>query len=197
MIQSSTPHFSTAALLHRQGIYGEEELRLFNEHVTYKKISREQMLLSPGQIAQSAYFIISGAAYQYVLKNEIEEQVIDLHTQDEWMLNHSSFVSRKPSTVYMKVFADAELLEISINSLHQLIAIQPRFIRLGRILEEINYRLRFFDEQHSPQEKYAFVMKEKPVWLQKFPLKMIASYLKITPETLSRVREKFASADKT
>jgi hypothetical protein len=51
-------------------------------------------------------------------------------------------------------------------------------------------RVIFFDNASTPTEKYLYILNNRLQLIQAFPLKMIASYLKITPETLSRVREK-------
>ncbi|MEO5563434.1 MAG: hypothetical protein ABIR18_08365, partial [Chitinophagaceae bacterium] len=60
------------------------------------------------------------------------------------------------------------------------------------IFEQATSRVHFFDNRLNPTEKYQYILDNKSGLLQKFPLKLIASYLKITPETLSRVRESFS-----
>jgi hypothetical protein len=61
---------------------------------------------------------------------------------------------------------------------------------MGRILEESTSRIDFFDNNNTPDEKYRYIIANKPKLLQKFPQTIIASYLKISPETLSRVRKR-------
>lgn len=57
-------------------------------------------------------------------------------------------------------------------------------------MESATERIHLFDNALNPIEKYNYILANKPELVQAFPLRMIASYLKITPETLSRVREK-------
>jgi hypothetical protein len=67
------------------------------------------------------------------------------------------------------------------------------FFRIGRIFEQAIQNQDYQHTRISPEEKYALLLKTKPQVIQRFPLKHIASYLGVTPETLSRVRRKMIS----
>lgn len=75
---------------------------------------------------------------------------------------------------------------------HRLIGQSQSFLQMGKILEESTSRIDFFDNNNTQDEKYQYVLENKPELIQSFPQKLIASYLKITPETLSRVRNRFS-----
>ena len=62
------------------------------------------------------------------------------------------------------------------------------FLQFGKILNQTKYRTSLYDSSLNPSDKYKFISNTKPELMRAFPLKIIASYLKITPETLSRVR---------
>ena len=158
-----------------------------------KEITKGACLLKPGQVCQSLYFIGSGSFIQFKEKDEIDLQVIDLHVDQEWMLNQQSFVRQQPSETFIQAFTDSHVYELTITKLHELINRSSAFFQLARLLEPTPSRIKLFDDQLSPAAKYQFVLDHRPSLLQAFPLKIIASYLKITPETLSRVREKLSS----
>ncbi|PKG42822.1 Crp/Fnr family transcriptional regulator, partial [Psychroflexus sp. MES1-P1E] len=109
---------------------------------------------------------------------------------NDWVINHKSFTTRKPSEYSIQAFEESFIYELSIDAIHRLIAQSQSFFQMGKILEESTSRIDFFDNNNTPDEKYDFIIKNKPSLLQKFPQKIIASYLKITPETLSRVRKR-------
>jgi CRP-like cAMP-binding protein len=169
------------------GSFTAADLTLVEQHITYRTIPKNAVLLQEGAVCQSAFFILKGAFYQYQLV-EIEESIIDLHGHSEWLLNHSSFISQKPSQTTIKAFMDSEVFELSIQSIHELIARSPVFFQLGKVLDQTSSRIHFFDNALTPLQKYQYVLANRPQLVHLFPLKYIASYLKITPETLSRVR---------
>ena len=178
-------------VLNATGNYSEKDIILFEREVKFRRVHKDEVLLTNGEVAKSIFFILKGAIYQYSLKSAIEYNIIDLHVENEWLLNHKSFVSQTPSVNFISAFTESEILEISIESIHYLMGRSPAFFQLNKILEHSTSRVYFFDNLLTPLQKYQFIFENKPQLLQKFPLKIIASFLKITPETLSRVREKF------
>ena len=169
------------------GRFTTEEVSLVEKFLIRRQFKRNEILLNEGAICQSVYLILTGAAYQFSV-NDVEENIIDFYIEDDWVMNYPSFVGQKPSTTYIKAFTDCETLELTIHILHHLIEISPAFFQLGKVMEQGMARIHYFDHAFSPLQKYNHLVETKPRLLQHFPLKMIASYLKITPETLSRVR---------
>jgi len=178
-------------ILKSNGIYNDRDIQLFADKIKFRRIAKDEILIKQGQVCRSVFFIIEGAFYQYNFKNEIEENVLDLHSDNEWFLNYNSFISQKPSDSFIKAYTDSKIFELDIESLHWLIGESPGFLQLLKILEPATARVHFFDNRLTPVEKYKYVFDNRRELIKKFPLKFIASYLKITPETLSRVRESF------
>ena len=176
--------------LQKNGIFREDDLILFSENIKIRSIKKDEILLREGEICKSIFFVDDGAVYQHNEKDEIEQNVIDLHIEGEWLLNHTSFIAQKPSEGVIQAYSDCNLVELTLHSLHKLIGVSPTFFQLGKLLEPSNSRVSFFDNDLTPIQKYDYILKNRPQLLQIFPLKIIASYLKITPETLSRVRAK-------
>ncbi|MFY7670412.1 Crp/Fnr family transcriptional regulator [Tenacibaculum sp. MEBiC06402] len=168
----------------------EEEISLLSKKLLNKQLKKGDTILNKGDVCSSVYFIICGSLYEYYLDNDFNINVIDLYCNQDWVLNHKSFVSRKPSQYSIEAFEDSQVYELTIEGIHELIGVSQSFLKLGKILNKANNRLDFFDKNKSADEKYKYVLNNKPMLLQKFPLGMIASYLKISPETLSRVRNR-------
>jgi CRP-like cAMP-binding protein len=181
-----------AEILEKTGRFSDYDVSLFEKKTKIRAVKKGEIMLREGEICQTAFYVISGSFYQYNFKDEIEENVIDLHIKNEWLLNEQSFIAQKPSENIIKAYSDSTVLELTLFSMHELIAQSPAFFQMGGILEMSKSRVHFFDNSLSPLKKYQYILDNKPALLQKFPLKIIASYLKITPETLSRVRENLA-----
>ncbi len=155
------------------------------DRVNEKRVSKGVVLLSEGEVCRDLSFLLKGSFKQYHRNKELDEVIVNLFVEGDWVLNHQSFTSQKPSTHKIEAFEDSEILTINIHQLHELIGLYPSFFVLGKMLEASNpYDLK------TPEEKYIHLLETRPDFIQKFPLKYIASYLRMTPETLSRVRNK-------
>lgn len=176
--------------LKKAGQFSEEEIVLLQKEVQSHVCVKGTILLKKGDVCSSIYFIKKGAVYHHTTDESGHQRVIDLQVTNDWVLNHKSFTSRKPSEYQIQVYEDSEIYELTMASVHKLIAISQSFLQMGKILEETTSRIQFFDGNYTPDEKYAYILTHKPLILQKFPQTILASYLKITPETLSRVRKR-------
>jgi len=181
---------SAQEILASVGSFSSHDLLLFEEKTCRKIFKKNDLLLRQGEVCQSVYFILSGSFFQFQ-SDGIVEIIIDLHLPEEWMYNHPSLIDQKPSGTTIKAFEDAEVIELSLYQLHELIARSQSFLHLSKIFDQTNHRTYLFDNALSPAQKYNYIKKAKPFIVQVFPVKMIASYLKIAPETLSRVRANY------
>lgn len=178
--------------LRNTGSYSEKDLSLLEDVMESRILKKDEILLEVGQVCSSICFLKEGAIYQYTIDKENTEHVIDLNIPNDWIINHQSFTGRKPSTYAIKAYKESKIVVVSMDAIHALIAQSQTFLQMGTVLEKAVSRVQFFDQQYSPDEKYEYVLKQQPKLLQTFPQKMLASYLKITPETLSRVRKRIS-----
>ncbi|WP_439581648.1 Crp/Fnr family transcriptional regulator [Dyadobacter bucti] len=176
-------------ILRATGTYTDAEVALFEEAVATRHVNRNEVILHKGQVSQSIYYLLSGSVYQYEQVFELDQKIIDLRVQNEWFFDYQSLISQRPSETYIQAFTNCDVLELSLDTVHYLTGRSIAFLQLNKVLEGASERLRFFDQSMTPAEKYAFILKNRPRLIQAFPLKMISSYLKLTPETLSRVRK--------
>lgn len=176
--------------LQSAGSYSQEELSLLEHKLQYRTYTKQEFLLNKGEVCSSLYFIKSGAICQYKEDDIATKHMIDLNVTLDWVINHKSFTSRKPSEYYIQAYETSEVYILSIEAIHELIAKSQAFFQLGKILEASTERVHFFDNNNTPDEKYTYILKHKPALIQKFPQTLVASYLKMSPETLSRVRKR-------
>jgi CRP-like cAMP-binding protein len=179
------------------GTYSHEEVALFEKVAMLRHLTKNEVLQKEGETASSMFFVQKGALYQYQATDDQSNNIIELYTANEWLMNAHSFVSRQPAQTAIAAFSDSTLLEITIERIHYLIGRSPAFLQLNRVTATANSRVLFFDHSLTPAQKYQWILDSRPGLIRQFPLKMIASYLKITPETLSRVREKLVGRAST
>ncbi len=178
--------------LRKVGRFSEEEVMLLKEELQFRTLKKDEILLDKGEVCSSLSFVLSGSFYQY--KNDADENknIIDLNATNDWIINHKSFTSQKPSEYYIQSYEESNICLLTVESIHWLIAKSQSFLQMGKILDTSVARIDFFDNNNTPDEKYQYIIENKPEIIQRFPQKLIASYLKITPETLSRVRNRFS-----
>lgn len=159
-------------------------------NIPQKILDRNEILLNEGEVCKCFYFILSGS-FSQSQTYEINEVIIDLHLPNEWMFNQQSLTEQASSNTKIKAFAKSEIIELSLKSFHCLCSKSQSFLQFGKILNQSGNRTFIFDNSLKPNEKYIYINSVKPQLSRIFPIKMIASYLKIAPETLSRMRANF------
>jgi hypothetical protein len=169
------------------GTFSPAELELIVTKCSHRHIAKNDYVLQAGEVCNAISFLLSGACYEFHIE-DTDERIIELYCAYDCIVSPSSFFFQRPAEDPIKAFTDCEVLTLSIHDLHQLIGVAPVFFQLGKILQPGWFRVGFYDQAMSPREKYSHLMAHKPEIIRTFPLKYIASYLKITPETLSRIR---------
>ncbi|WP_276088646.1 Crp/Fnr family transcriptional regulator [Pedobacter sp. JY14-1] len=152
-----------------------------------KEIPKGDFLLRPSAVSNSIHFLIEGAAIHYDGDGG-DEGIFELYVKSDCMVGPGSFLSQQPSSQNIRAFSDSKILSLSIYALHELVGKSASYFQLGKVIQPSWFKAAFYDQDMSPDQKYAHLLEHKPEIVQQFPLKVIASYLKISPETLSRVR---------
>jgi CRP-like cAMP-binding protein len=176
--------------LNQNGTYSTSEIVLLEDVLEHKTIDKNDFILKAGEVCDSVGFVASGAFYQYKYDKDNNIVVSDFYIQNDWVINAKSFTSQKPSEYIIQAFETSSVYLLSIESIHGLIAKSQSFLQMGKILETGNSSTTFFKDIKAPDDKYTLLLNKRPEIIKRFPQKFIASYLNITPETLSRVRKR-------
>ncbi|WP_149276631.1 Crp/Fnr family transcriptional regulator [Pareuzebyella sediminis] len=172
------------------GNYSKQELKLLEEALEYKTVDKDNFILRAGEVCDRIGFVVNGSLYQYKYDEDNNTIVSDFYIENDWVINTKSFTSQKASEYNIQAFETSSIYLLSIESIHSLIAKSQSFLQMGKLLEANNSSTTFFKGHKTPDDKYALLLKERPEIIKRFPQKLIASYLNITPETLSRVRKR-------
>lgn len=156
-----------------------------------RTLVKGELLIKEGEIESNLYYVSSGALRVFLL-TEYEEMTIRFGYEGSFINSLSSFISQKPSEFYIEAIRKTTIQLISKDKLQEIIhqdtESMEEYIALIETLvtQQIEREIDLLTV--SPSERLKRVLARSPNLFQQIPLKYIASYLRMTPETLSRVR---------
>lgn len=170
----------------------EEEINKFISVIKPKQIRRKQYLLQAGDVMRYECFVNQGCLRSYYVDDNGQERTLTFAFEDWWTGDMYSFLSGNPSRFDVEALEDSTLLLIERQQLEKLYDEIPQLNRHFRILLERAYvamQNRIFESMSmTAEERYRAFQNRYPHFEQRLSLKHIASYLGITPESLSRIR---------
>jgi CRP-like cAMP-binding protein len=156
-------------------------------------IKKKKDLLVSGQVCNYLYFITKGCLRSFYIDSKGVEHIYQIRMDNNWISDLESFFSQRPSKYNIETLEDSYLLKISHERMEKLLIEIPRLERYFRILFQkayINALNRLNATMwETAMDRYNEMLKEHPEVFQRVPLVYIASYLGITPESLSRIRK--------
>jgi len=176
------------------------EVEFLLENSKEVTLEKGEFLLKEGQTARSIYFALSGVfrVYQNIDGKEVTSY-FSYSERNPFAASFPSFLTQSPSNEYVEAIELSSVVSISFDQLNKLYESSKNFERLGRILAEKNYLLameRINSLQYqSAGDRYTIFMKIYPGLLNRIAHHYIASYLGVTPESLSRIRKDLASSE--
>lgn len=155
-------------------------------------LNRKELLKVKGSIDTNLYFVVSGSLRIYVLE-EFEENIIRFGYKDNFIAALDSFISEKPSDLYIQAIKKTELKVIKKATFMHFVESSTENTKIWQLmLGDLIYQQMERERDiltTSPLERYNRVLGRSPQLFQEIPNKYIASYLRMTPETLSRIKK--------
>ena len=175
----------------------EAEQDLLITRIAEKKVKRRQFILQEGDVCKHYNFVLQGCFKMYGVDDKGKEHNIQFAAENDWITDIGSFHSEKPTQLYIEAIEPAVILQIKKVDLLFLYVNCPKFDRNFRVIIEEkfielqNQLLRNFS--FTAQDRYEAFLAQYPKLSQRLPNTQIASYLGITPEFLSKIRNQIVS----
>ena len=173
-----------------------DEKELCKTFFQSKKLRRKQYLLQEGDPCKYISFVEKGILRSYTIDEKGLEHIIQFAFEGWWISDQYSFLTGEPSLYTIDALEECELLLLSKEAEEEMMEKIPKMERFFRILLQnslIAMQRRIISSlSRSAEEKYQELIVSCPTIPQRVPQHMMASYLGITPETLSRIRKQIS-----
>ena len=170
-----------------------QDIDLLKSLFNYESVSKGTFLIEIGKQVDKVFFILSGYLKYFKIIDSGEELDIHLYAPDSFATSLNSFFMGKKSEEALQTITNCEFLSISKTDLEKLYAKNCKWENFGRRLMEtflIEKEQRIIDQLSlTAHQRYMKLIKNQPDIVQNVPVKSIASFIGIQPESLSRIRK--------
>jgi CRP-like cAMP-binding protein len=157
-------------------------------------LKKKQLLIQPGFVATSRSFVAQGALHAYLVDAAGRERTIQLAIDDWWITDYNSYTYQQPATMFVAALEDSRVLQLDYAAEQRLKAASHRFETFFRLLAEraaaYQQRRIIAEFMQTAEQRYDDLLAHYPKLSQRIPLRVLASYLNMTPEFLSKIRHK-------
>src|ERR1700743_1162969 len=172
----------------------DEDLSLILSHFKPRTVKKKEILLHEGGLSTRMYFVIKGCLRIYFIKDVGTEVTRRIIFENDASSSMVSFINETPSNEFIEAVMDSELLYMDRKDFYHLVETLPAWEQFYRRQLEYAYvintnRLMSFITNDAT-ERYLQLLKENPEIIKRLPNRLVANYLNITQEGLSRLKAK-------
>jgi CRP-like cAMP-binding protein len=169
----------------------DKEFEYILAQFTSKKLKKHQFVVQEGSPVNYEYFVVSGLLKASFVNEDGKEHIIQFAMENWWVTDYQAFVRQTPATLNIDCIEDVELLSISFANKQKLCAEfhqMEHFFRMKTTLGYISLQQRVLSLMNDDaQSRYRQLFALHPQLFQRVPKALIASYLGVSRETLSRM----------
>lgn len=167
----------------------------FSKYIITRSFQKDEIIKEYYKTERYINILLVGSASHFV-PSEGKDVCINLYYEHQIFSDYLSFLTQKPTAIKTTALEDTELWSISFEDLQKLYQKSSESLRIGKALSEMMFIKKQSEQINlltlTPTERYLKLIEDRPVIFRRTPLKIIASYLGITPESLSRIRKKIS-----
>jgi CRP-like cAMP-binding protein len=177
-------HFEKIALL------TDKEFEYIFSHFTVRKLKKHQFILQEGDDALNDYFVIKGLLKAYHIDKEGKEYILQFAMEDWWITDYQAYFSKTKASLNIDCIEDVELLCLSLKNRDKICAEMHKVEHFFRKKSNSGYvalQKRILSMLNTnTKDRYEQLLLQYPNLFQRVPKTLIASYLGVSRETLSR-----------
>ena len=176
------------------------ELNLIDRYFEVKNLKKKEFLLQDGKICNFITCIASGTIRHFHIKDGVEK-TCDISFENSWVTDFQSFTHNTSCIMNLQAMEDTIVFIIRKENLYKLYKECYKYETFGRIMaEQVAQRateIAMSLSSDKPEERFQNLLKKQPDLFQRVPQKYIANFLGISPESLSRIRSRVLSKQKS
>lgn len=173
-------------------LFSKQEKNIIKDYLTLKTFPKQTTLVDLGKVSQEVYFILKGCLRFYYITDDGREITGFVFQENMFAGSHDSFFNQVPSLQILETIEASEVLTLSFSGLSELYRKVPKMNEFVRKL----LQHRFSVAQtvvasliiNKPEERYRQIIEQQPDLVNRIPLHVLATYIGITPVSLSRIR---------
>ena len=184
------------AYCERQAHFTEEEYALMEQVFVPRTLKKGEFLLREGEVSKYGVFVTRGCLRSYTVDNKGKEHIIQFAPEEWWTGNLASMRNNAPSAYFIDAIENTDVLQqdrAGFLAVMENIPLFKAMFNLGieRSATAKEHRI-IAALSASAEERYKGFLQKYPTIAQRVPQHMLASYLGISPETLSRIRKQMS-----
>lgn len=172
----------------------DEEADQFCSPFSEMRVKKRQYIVQPGFTAKSRHYVVQGAFRAFIVGDSGSEHTITLAVEDWWITDYNSYIYQQPATMFVVALEESIILHIEFQHEQQLKKANPKFETIFRIMAErglaFQQRLLISNLLLTAEERYDIFISQYPKIAHRVPQYVLASFLGMTTEFLSKIRNK-------
>jgi len=177
-------------------LFTEKEIKSIISLVKLKELKKNEYLLSQGNVCAFHTFVCSGCLRSYRIDERGREHIFSFSTVNHWVSDHVSLITRAISAEWIDALEDSIIVQLSVDDFNTLSRKTPNIevLHTKIIIDDYcrNRERIYMMTNHQAEERYRHFIRLYPQLHHRLPIFMIASYIGVTRETLTRIRSNMA-----
>lgn len=157
------------------------------------KIKKRQFIDQPGYTCKYRNYVVKGAFRSYFIDNDGKEHTVQIAIEDWFVSDFYSYITQTPATLYVEALEDSTIFQMTYDDIEGLCKEIHGLSEYFRISTEkafaFSRKRALSNLSMTAEEKYLELLERYPDIVRRVPQKVIASYLGMTPEFMSKIRK--------